>query len=67
MESKMSKLMQKVKLSDECVKALENSKLEKIVANPDKTNYCFYIQIDNTLQVDLYDEYIDYADEMWDL
>ena len=57
MDSKMDKLLKKLKLSDECIKMFENSKLEKIVSNKEKTNYCFYIKIENTLEPELYKEF----------
>ena len=54
MDSKMDKLVTKLNLSDECIEMLKNSKLEKIVSNREKTNYCFYIEIENTLEPKLY-------------
>ena len=56
MDSKIKKLINKLNLQDECKKVLENAKLEKIVANKEKTNYCFYIEIDNILNLDLYEK-----------
>ena len=56
MDSKIKKLIDKLNLQDECKKVLENAKLEKIVANKEKTNYCFYIEIDDILNLDLYEK-----------
>ena len=67
MDSKMKKLIQKLNLSDECNKALENSELEKIVASKDKTNYCFYIDIDNILNVELYNEFSEKLKKSFDM
>ena len=58
MDSKIKKLIDKIKLTDECIKTLENAKLDKIVASKDKKNYCFYISIDNCLDPVFYDEFI---------
>ena len=58
MDSKMNKLIEKLRLTEECINALEKSTLNKIVANKDKTNYCFYIDIDNILSIELYEEFI---------
>ncbi|MBQ9071534.1 MAG: PolC-type DNA polymerase III [Bacilli bacterium] len=58
MNSKIDVLINKLNLSDKCKKELKDSKLEKIVANKEKTNYCFYIEINNTLSIDSYDEFI---------
>ena len=58
MDSKIKTLIEKLNLSDKCVECLKNAKLEKIVANKEKTNYCFYININDTLDVDLYEEFI---------
>ena len=57
MDSKINKLIEKLKLSDECIKMFVNSKLDKIVSNKDKTNYCFYIEIENTLEPRLYQDF----------
>ena len=57
MDSKMQKLIEKLNLSNDCTNALNNSKLIKIVANKDKANYCFYIDVDSILPVILYQEF----------
>ena len=57
MDSKMDKLLKKLELSKECIEELKNAKLEKIVANKDKTSYCFYISINNILELHLYEKF----------
>ena len=58
MDSKIEKLINKLNLSNECIDAFSCSKLEKIVANKEKTNYCFYIDINSNLNLELYKEFI---------
>jgi len=58
MDSKIQTLIEKLNLSKDCIKSLENAKLNRIVANKEKTNYCFYIDINNTLEIYLYEEFI---------
>ena len=48
MDSKIKTLIEKLSLSKECIDYLEGAKLNRIVANKEKTNYCFYIDINNT-------------------
>ena len=59
MDSKIKTLVEKLNLSKECVTELESAKIDKIVGNKDKTNYCFYINTLKTLPVDLYKEFVD--------
>ena len=58
MDSKIKTLIEKINISEECIKYFEGAKLEKIIANKEKTNYCFYIDIDSTLDISFYDEFI---------
>ena len=59
MKSKIDTLIDKIKLSDECKNNLVNPKLDKIIANKDKTKYCFVISIDNILLPKFFDEFKD--------
>ena len=59
MYSKIKTLIEKLNLSDNCTQCLKDAKLEKIVANKEKTNYCFYITINSILDIDLYKEFED--------
>jgi len=54
----MYTLIKKMDISGELKKVLKSAKLEKIVANTDKTNYCFYIDLDNTLGIDNYHDFM---------
>ena len=58
MDSKIKTLIDKMNLSNECIECLKDAKLDKIIANKEKTNYCFYINIDSTLEVKLYEEFV---------
>ena len=57
MDSKIQTLIEKLNLSKECIDCLEGAKLNRIVANKEKTNYCFYIDIKDTLEISLYEEF----------
>ena len=57
MDSKMNTLIQRLNLSSDCIKKFESSKLNKIVANKEKTNYCFYIEIENSLTIEEFNEF----------
>jgi len=41
MDSKIKTLIEKLNLSNACIECLKNAKLDKIVANKQKNNYCF--------------------------
>ena len=58
MDSKMTTLIEKLDLSDECKKVFETAKLDKIVGSKDKTNYCFYVSIDSNLDINIFEEFI---------
>ena len=58
MDSKIKTLIEKLNLSLECIDEFKDAKLDKIIANKEKTNYCFYIDINNTFQLNLYEEFI---------
>ena len=55
----MTTLIEKLDLSNNTKKVFETAKLEKIVGSKDKTNYCFYINIDTNLDINIFDEFID--------
>ena len=59
MKSKIDTLIDKIKLSDECKNNLVNPKLDRIIANREKTKYCFVISIDNILLPKFFDEFND--------
>ena len=59
MNSNMSKLINKLDLSDKCKNELLESKLNKIIGNRTKTSYCFYIDNSNILSLDSYLEFND--------
>ncbi len=63
MDSRIKILIDKLELSKECIESLESAKIDKIVGNKDKTNYCFYITINNTLDIDLYKEFVNKLQE----
>ena len=58
MDSKISSLIDKLKLTDMCINKFKTAKLEKIVANKEKTSYCFYIIIDEILDLESYEEFV---------
>ena len=51
MNSKINTLIEKLKLSDECKNCFTSANLLKIVGNKDKTNYTFYIDLNETLSI----------------
>ena len=58
MDPKISSLIEKLKLTDKCAINFKSSKIEKIVANKEKTKYCFYITVDSILDLESYKEFI---------
>ena len=54
----MNTLLEKLNLTEECKVCLKNAKLVKIVGNREKTNYTFYIEINNTLSIENYKEFV---------
>ena len=57
MDSKILTLVKKLNLTEECKNSLESAKLVKIVGNLEKTNYCFYIDINKMLNIENYLEF----------
>ena len=57
MKSKIDTLIDKIKLSEDCKNNLVNPKLDRIVANREKTKYCFVISVDNILLPKFFDEF----------
>lgn len=55
MDSKLQILLNKINLNLEYYKYFERAKLSKIVGNKDRDSYCFFIECDNTIDVDVYD------------
>ena len=58
MDSKMNKLLEKLNLNEECKVCFTDAKLVKIVGNKEKTNYTFYIEINSTLSIEKYKEFV---------
>ena len=65
MNSNMTKLINKLNLSNKCKEELLLAKLIKIVGNSSKTYYCFYIDNDNTLSLDSYLELNDNINKLY--
>ena len=55
MDSKLQILLDKINLNHEYYKNFDGSKLNKIVGNKSRDSYCFFIECDNTLDIDVYD------------
>ena len=58
MDSKLQMLLDKININHEYYKFFENSKLIKIIGNRERDSYCFYIESDNTIDIDVYDMFI---------
>ena len=54
----MEKLLNKIVLNDESKSYFSNAILSKVLCNKEDNNYCFIIEIDNILPVNIYDEFI---------
>ena len=57
MDEKMISLLNKLNLTEECKSNFNDSKLNKIIGNKEKTNYTFYIDIDKTLSIEHFNEF----------
>ena len=66
MDSKMTTLIEKLDLSEECKSVFESAKLDRIVGSKDKTNYCFYISIDTNLNINSLQDYIKLLKNQYD-
>ena len=66
MDSKIKTLIDKLNLSDECKTVLQNAKLAQIIANKERTNYCFYINTTDILSVECYNEFINKLKKTYD-
>ena len=58
MDNKITTLLEKLDLTNECKSCFNNSKLIKIIGNKEKTNYTFYIDNENTLSIDNYKQFV---------
>jgi len=58
MDSKIKTLLEKLNISDECKEYFNDAKLLKIVGNTEKTKYIFYIEINESLPIEIYKEFI---------
>ena len=59
MDKNMEKLLNKLELEDDIKSYFSNAKLSKILCNKESNNYCFVIEIDSILPVDIYDRFMD--------
>ena len=59
MDNKLQKLLDKILLTDEELVYFKNGKLTKILGNNEKNIYCFLIDIDNILPVEIYDSFME--------
>ena len=57
MDSKTKTLIDKLNLTNKCIDCFKGAKLEKIIGNKEKNNYTFYIQINETLSIENYEEF----------
>lgn len=57
MDIKIQKLIERLNLSDTCIDELKTGKLIKIVGNIDKTKYNFYIEIENNITIESFQEF----------
>lgn len=58
MNDKLEKLLNKINLNKEYYTYFEEGKLEKIVGNKNKDNYCFFIKIKTNLPLYVYKEFL---------
>jgi hypothetical protein len=58
MDSKINTLLEKLNITEECKVCFNGAKLVKIVGNKEKTNYTFYIEIESTLSIENYKEFV---------
>src|SRR5574344_796680 len=59
MNNQLEKLLNKINLDTEDKVYFNNAELVKILCNKMDNNYCFIIDIDNNLPINVYDRYID--------
>ena len=55
MDNKLKLLLEKINLNHDYYKVFENAKLIRIVGNRERNSYCFYIENDDTIDIDTYD------------
>ena len=58
MDSKIKILLERLNISDESKDYFSDAKLLKIVGNQEKTKYIFYIEMNKTLPIEIYKEFI---------
>ena len=58
MDSKLQILLDKIKINKEYYKYFEGAKLNKIVGNKNRDSYCFFIECNNILEIDVYDVFM---------
>ncbi|MDD4808942.1 MAG: PolC-type DNA polymerase III [Bacilli bacterium] len=63
MQDKLKILLEKINFEDNDYSYFENAKLEKIVGNKKKTNYYFYMTIEQLLPVNIYHKFCDLLNE----
>ncbi len=59
MEKNLETLLQKVHMKEEYIKDFESGKLLKIVGNPSKTQYCFYLTLNTNLPISTYQKLLE--------
>ena len=57
MINKIDILLKKLNLSEDCNNFFSTAVLDKIVGNKNKTSYCFYVNVDSTPSVNIYNEF----------
>ena len=58
MDNKLQILLNKININNEYYKYFDNSKLLKIVGNKERDSYTFFIECDNTLDIEVYDIFL---------
>ena len=65
MNDNLKKLLNRINLEEKYYPYFEDAKLTKILCNSEKTNYTFFIEIKETLPVDLYQHFIEKVKEVY--
>ena len=58
MDERLTKLLQQISLSEESIEYFDNGKLVKIVGNKNKDCYTFFVELENHLPVEVFNEFI---------
>ena len=65
MNDNLKKLIDKINLEEKYYQYFNEAKLLKIICNSEKTNYTFFIEIKETLPVELYQHFIELLKETY--